>query len=188
MSYNFKNSGNPSVNDSTPCEFCTVKYNDLDHAIANTLKLIELLEKNSGNDNESIVIWYTKSDLKSAFRILPGKVKNFWILIMKAQHPITNQWFYFVDKCLPFGHSISCALFQRFSNALGHITRFVVKDKITDDPLSNYLDDFLFLAFKKWLADFLVQKFLWICEILGVPVSEEKTEWSDTLMTFWECC
>ena len=40
--------------------------------------------------------------------------------MMKAEHPTTGQTFYFVDKCLPFGHCISCALFQKFSDALCH--------------------------------------------------------------------
>ena len=40
---------------------------------------------------------------------------------MKAQDPLTGEWKYFIDKCLPFGSSISCSHFQRFSNALQHL-------------------------------------------------------------------
>ena len=56
-------------------------------------------------------IFAGKSDLKSAFRIL-GLLKRSWQwLIMKAQDPLSGEWKYFVDKCLPFGSSISCSHF-----------------------------------------------------------------------------
>ena len=59
-----------------------------------------------------------KPDLKSAFRILGLNPESFKWLVLKACHPITGELSYFIDKCLPFGSSISCVHFQRFSNAL----------------------------------------------------------------------
>ena len=57
-------------------------------------------------------VYMVKTDGKSAFCILPLS-KNCWRwLIMKAQNPVTGVWQYFVDKCLPFGSSISCSHFQ----------------------------------------------------------------------------
>ena len=117
---------------------CKVKYKDLDHAVANTLKLLKLL-KDSG------LIWYSKSNLKSAFRLLPLKRASWWLLVMRIQHPVMGEKCYFFDKCLPFGASISCALFQRFSDALAHIHRYLTEGKIVSYYASmNYLDDFLF--------------------------------------------
>ena len=40
---------------------------------------------------------------------------------MKARHPRTKVVKYFVDKCLPFGAAISCAIFQALSNAIAHL-------------------------------------------------------------------
>ena len=180
LSYKFRQSGNLSVNEYMPRHLCTVKYNDLDHAVQNSLRMLEMIQSSLGKT----VIWYGKSDLKSAFRILPGKPSNFWIFIMKAEHPVTGKVYYFVDKCMAFGHSISCALFQCFSNALAHLVRFLVKDKVKWDPLSNYLDDFLFLAWKRAICNYLIQTFLDMCKHIGVPVSAEKTEWGDTQVIF----
>ena len=182
LSYSFRQSGNPSVNESMPDEFCTVKYRDLDHAVSNSIKLLQMIEKTLGNGHG--VIWYGKTDLKSAFRILPGKPGNFWILIMQAEHPETGKLYFFIDKCMPFGHSISCALFQKFSNALAHIVRFLVRHDIPSDPLTNYLDDFLFMALTKLLCNNLLDTFLSMCQNIGVPVAEEKTEWADTIVVF----
>ena len=65
----------------------------------------------------------SKSDMRAAFRNL-GILRRQWkFLVMKAQSPIDHKWYYFVDKCLPFEASISCAIFQAFSVAIAHIVR-----------------------------------------------------------------
>ena len=97
-----------------------------------------------------------------------------------AEHPITGKRFFFVDKCVPFGASISCALFQTFSDAL----HFVIEYRTSRFTSMNYLDDFLFIAWLKSVCDEYVRKFIQLCEELNVPISGEKTEWADTLMTF----
>ena len=84
---------------------------------------------------------------------------------------------FFVDKCLPFGSSISCSHFQRFSNALKHITEFQIGHK---DSITNYLDDFLFVAPDKATCNAMVSSFIDICNQLGVPVAHEKTEFATT--------
>ena len=114
LSYKFKN-GNESINHWTPQEICSVRYNDIDHAVNNCLRLVEEF----GDQVERI--FFTKTDLKSAFRVLPGKVSEFWLVIMKAEHPTSGKIYYFVDKSMPFGAGISCSNFQCFSNALKHL-------------------------------------------------------------------
>ena len=104
-----------SVNFYTLKERCTVKYRDLDHAVQQSLKLIQMARK-QGIDAEKIQIWYGKSDLESAFRVLSLRKQILWVLVIAAEHPKTGKKFFFIDKCLPFGHQISCALYQRFSN------------------------------------------------------------------------
>ena len=119
LSYDFP-SGNRSVNYYMPDSECTVKYNDLDHAVMNSLRLLKLLRDKGTNKKGKI--WYSKTDIKSAFRILGLNPGVYWLLVMMATHPTTGKKYYFIDKCLPFGHSISCALFQKFSNAIAHIS------------------------------------------------------------------
>ena len=50
--------------------------------------------------------------------------------------------------------------------------------------VTNYLDDFLFLAFALWLCNQLIRHFLMICVYLGMPVSEEKTVWGSLRLVF----
>ena len=99
-----------SINAYIPKEKCTVMYRDLDHAIHNCLRLMK--------EKPNAKIWLAVSDLKSAFRMVPLSGKWWPYLIMKAQNSLNKTWYYFVDKCLPFGASISCAIFQRWSNVL----------------------------------------------------------------------
>ena len=120
------------------------------------------------------------TDVQSAFRLAPLSRASWPWLIMMAKHPLTFQWMFFVDKCLPFGASISCAIFQRFSNALCHI----VKVKSSRQTINNYLDDFLFIAYTKMLCDSMIQTFLDTCYTIGVPIAEGKTEWGQTLIVF----
>ena len=62
---------------------------------------------------------------------------------MKGKDPKTRQWKYFVDKCLPFGASISCTIFQRVSDSIKFLFEYKTN---TQKTITNYLDDFLFLA------------------------------------------
>ena len=101
------------------------------------------------------------------------------IMIMKAKSPINGEWYYFIDKYLPFGAAISCAHFQQFSNAIAHLVTFRTKRKNI-----NYLDDFLFAALIKLLCNQQLQMFLNICQQVNFPVSIEKTFWGTTVITF----
>ena len=100
---------------------------------------------------------------------------------------MTNKKYYFVDKCLPFGHCISCAFFQKFSDALAHMVSYIIQVKkkiIRKTLLTNYLDDFLFVALMKKICDMMVSAFIEMCEYLGVPVSADKTEWGTEVIIF----
>ena len=172
LSYDFPN-GNYSVNAWTPSKKCTIKYSDLDHVVQNC---IELLRRTGAKH-----IFYSKSDLMSAFRILPILPRHRRFLLMAADHPETGVTFFFAEKNLPFGASISCSHFTRFSNSLRHLveTRLSTRYVIT-----NYLDDFLFIDTTKQGADHLVRNFLEVCSLIKSPVSLDKTEWGSIRMTF----
>ena len=116
------------------------------------------------------VCYVAKSDFKAAFRNLPIKPQDQKLLVMKAKNPAMNKWMFFVDKCLPFGSSVSCSHFQRVSNTIEHIFR-----KTSGSKANNYLDDFLFTTLLKCLSDGNVQMFLDICEQINFPVAMDKT-------------
>ena len=160
--------GELSVNYNTPKELCSVKYPDFEDAVRLCLQW-----------GDALKCYGAKSDLTSAFRHI-CIAKRYWkYLIMKAKSPIDGRFYYFIDKCLPFGASISCAIFQAFSDALSHITRYV-----TEHENINYLDDFFFTALLKVACDLQIKQFLDICSKINFPVSMEKTCWGSRLVVF----
>ena len=86
---------------------------------------------------------------------------------------------FFIDKCLPFGAAISCAHFQKVSDAIACLVKVRTKK-----DLFNYLDDFFFTALMKIWCDEQIKIFLDICKEIGFPVSMEKTVWSVNILTF----
>ena len=166
LSYPRNSTTSKSVNAQTPREKCIVHYPEFNKAVQLCMK--------AGKSCK-----LSKSDMKSAFRNLCMQVADFRWLIMKAVLPIDNKTYYFVDKCLPFGASISCSHFQAFSDAIAHVLKY----KSEMDNV-NYLDDFLFIALLMALCNAQVELFLSICERINFPVSIEKTFWSATRMTF----
>ena len=155
-----------SVNGATPSDMTTVQYPDFNDAIKLCIK--------AGKGCAA-----AKSDMSSAFRHLPMNEKFWKFLVMKAKNPDDGKTYYFVDKCMPFGASISCRHFQEFSNAVSHIvTYFTRKDNI------NYLDDYFFADIFKNLCNNQVSKFLWICDMINFPVALEKTVYGTTQISF----
>ena len=164
--------GGHSVNSNTPQDMCKVKYPDFSEAIKRCLEEL-------GKAGEDAVCYIAKSDISSAFRNLGILPRHYAYLIMKARNPLDGKTYFFVDKCLPFGASISCSHFQRFSNAVAHI----VAVRTRKIPV-NYLDDYFFVALLRCYCDGQVKEFLLICKLIGFPVSLQKTFWGTTLLTF----
>ena len=166
----------------------------MDQAIKACLKLQKEYEQGRWDDllsDDTFIdgrptIYFSKTDAVSAFRNLPIKPGHCCWLVMKTRHPITKLTYYFVDKCLPFGASISCAHFQSFSDALAFIAEFraAVVAVGLYTPVTNYLDDFLFLSLIKALCNKLMNSFIIICGEVGCPISEEKTEWATESIVF----
>ena len=155
-----------SVNSGIPHSKCTVKYPDFDEAVKLCLK-------------EGVGCCIGKSDMSSALRHVPMSKDQWWLLIMKAEHPVTHKTYFFADKCLPFGSAISCAIFQAVSDAIAWIVAAKVKK-----PNVNYLDDYLFAAALERLCNQQIQLFLDVCEQINFPVALEKTFWGTTCLTF----
>ena len=164
MSY--PRNGDKSVNANTPADLCKVNYPPFEEAIKICLGF-------------GPSCYIAKSDLISAFRIL-GINPRFWrFLVMKAQSPLDQRIYYFFDKCMPFGSAISCANFQKVSDAISYLVSYR-----TGRPNINYLDDFFFAELLKLLCNNQVKTFMQICAEINFPVSIEKTFWGTTLMTF----
>ena len=95
LSYPTKNSVNDYIDDA----LCSVNYTKFDEAISMVHRL--------GRD-----VFLAKSDIKSAFRLLPIWPGDFELPGFKFDNC------YYFDKCLPFGCSISCSAFEKFSSFL----------------------------------------------------------------------
>ena len=180
-----------------PRDHCIVHYKDLDFTVHAYLKVLNggVSDHNHSrpvnerrwhlnfHDHKRLkkMVFAGKSDLKNAFRLLELSPSSWPWLIMKAQDPSTGIWKYFIDKCLPFGASISCAHFQHFSNALCHLHEH---RNHTEGETTNYLDDFLFLALTVMRCNQLIQSFLDLCQEMVIPISIEKTEWGAVIVMF----
>ena len=155
-----------SVNSGIPEGKCSVKYPDFGEAIQLCIK--------AGKGCR-----IGKSDFSAAFCHAPLSRDCWKFLIMKAENPKTEKTHFFVDKCLPFGSSISCAIFQAISNAIAFIV-----EKCSGKNNVNYLDDFLFVAWLLSQCNVQIQDFLDICADIRYPVSMEKTFWGSTILIF----
>ena len=146
LSYNFSEQlQDASINASTPKEWCSVHYNNLDMAVKQCL----LASKQAYINFDTKTIYLGKTDLSSAFRVLPLKVECFCWLVLLAEDPKDGKMKYFIDKCLPFGASIRYSHYQRFSNSLKHI----MVHRTGHREITNYLDDFLFITMLKLICD-----------------------------------
>lgn len=151
-----------SVNHFIPDELCKVNYTSLD----NVLDMVAELGKSA---------LIAKVDISQAFRLL---------IINPADFDLLGIWFdnkFYIDKCLPFGCSIACSLFEKFSTFL----HWLVTQETNLNTLDHYLDDFIF-AGKSDTSDCatLMNKFLEISAHIGVPIAGNKTVYPTTVLTF----
>ena len=117
-----------------------------------------------------------KSDVKSAFRLIPIAASDFDDLLgFKFENH------YYFDKMLPFGSSINCALWEKFASFLHWLT----EDRNGHKPILHYLDDFLFVG-KAGASDcdISLSIFLQICQELGVQIAIDKTVQSTTTLVY----
>ena len=106
-----------------------------------------------------------KTDMKSAFRIIPVHPKDHPLLGMKW----ANQ--YYFDRPLPMGCSSSCAIFKALSSAL----EWPSKHLFNASSIVHILDDFLFIAPTKEKCQSDLDNFLRMCSYLVVSIAQEKT-------------
>ena len=155
-----------SLNANTPQDQCKVVYPDFNDAI-------NLCVQAGRNCHVA------KADVQVAFRNLGIRPSHFRYLIMKAQSPLDGKTYFFLDKNLPFGASISCSHFQRTSNAIAHIVKYRTKK-----DLINFLDDYFFVALMKLMCNRQMETFLEVCREISLPVAVEKTFWGQSTLLF----
>ena len=180
LSYCFKN-GNESINSWIPKDKCSVKYKDIDHTIHNCLRYLKKRKESQNGTFNFNCLFFRKTDLQSAFRILGIKKRCWNLLLLKGKNPVTGQFEYFTDKCLPFGSSISCAHFQRLSHALKHIVEVLER---AYNAITKYLDDFLFIHYIRSVCNKILRRFIHICKEINFPVAEDKTELASPILIF----
>ena len=150
-----------SVNSGIPKSFSTVHYSSVSDAV----KAIHKAGQKC---------YLAKTDIKSAFRVIPINPKDYHLLGFK--------WggLYYFDKCLPMGASSSCAIFERFSSAL----HWIVSQRLKGITIVHVLDDFLFVGPSLESCKFALELFLKIAEDIGVPIAGEKTMGPSNILPF----
>lgn len=151
-----------SVNDFIDPDVATVKYSSFD-------KVVEMVSKLGRS------ALCGKMDISQAFRLLLVHPGDFDLL------GIYFDGFYYIDKCMPMGCSLSCAMFEKFATFLHKI----VVNRSGLDTIDHYLDDFFFAGEKgSENCEILMESFRKLCSQLGVPLAEDKTIGPVTLITF----
>lgn len=166
LSYQFPGG---SVNEGTRRDRCTVHYEDLDSA----MKLILDVDEGKGP------LYFGKLDASSAFRRIPLNKNDSRWLIMKAENPTDKKIYYFADRTLCFGHSISCRIYQDFSVAVGYIHAHR-----TGEKANVYLDDVLVVAVLRNTCRYLMEEYQSLCDLIGLPLSPEKIEGPTPIIIF----
>ena len=112
-----------SIKDGIAEEFKTVSYASIDDAISRI----------KSHGSKALMC---KTDIDSAFRLIPMNPEEYPLLGIKFNHR------FYYDMCLPMGCSSSCHIFERFSTALEWIAvyKFAIQSKI------HYLDHFLIVG------------------------------------------
>lgn len=142
-----------SINDFIDKNLCSVQYSSIDKAAA-------LINRYKSQARLS------QCDVKSAFRLIPIAPSDFDLLGMKFGG------YYYYDKMLPFGASISCALWEKFATSL----HWIVEMKSGNDSILHYLDDYFFVEnSESGNVGHTLRTFQNICHEIGVPLNHDKT-------------
>ncbi len=150
-----------SVNDFIDPELATVQYTSFDKVLSTISKL--------GKGAEM-----ARMDIQSAFRLIILHPDDFELFGFSFK----GQYFY--DKCLPFGCSASCSLFEKLACFLEYLVRF----QSGKDSIEHYLDDYLLVASEPGECLQLMNIFRTICLDIGVPLAEEKTLGPSCILIF----
>jgi len=150
-----------SVNDGIAHEYSSVSYANIHDAIA--------FIKQAGPG-----CFLAKTDIQSAFRIIPINPKDYHLLGMKWNG------LYFYDCCMPMGCSSSCRTFETLSTAV----EWIARHKLNLNFILHLLDDFLIIGPSYEACSKYLHLFLQLCSYLGIPMAPEKTVGPSTTLSF----
>ena len=141
-----------SVNDLIEDEDATVQY-------ANITSAIKLMK------TEGKGCFMAKTDIKSAFRIIPLNADQYKHTGLKFNGK------YYVDLCLPQGARSSCKIFETFSTAV----EWIAKQKLGIKNILHILDDYMMISKSKEECLNNLKTFLKFCSDAGIPIANDKT-------------
>ena len=150
-----------SVNDGIAHEHSTVHYARVDDAV----KMIKQLGRGC---------FLAKTDIKSAFRIIPLRPSDYDLAGMFWQGK------YYYDRVMPFGCASSCRTFEMFSTAI----EWVAKKHLQIPHLIHILDDYLMASPTYHQCCIDLVRFLSLCKYLGIPIAPDKTVGPQTILAF----
>ena len=104
-----------------------------------------------------------KEDFKSAFHHVPMQFADLHFLGIKVKGQ------FFIDNCLPFGASISCAIFKDILTLIHWIM-----ERRAGHAMIHYLDDFFTVHKLAYICGNIMGSFKQVCQEIGMPVSPEK--------------
>ena len=107
------------------------------------------------------------------------RVADFCWLCMVVENPLDGKTYFFIDKYLSFGSSISCKIFQDFSDSVAWLVKYHTRRNLV-----SYLDYYFFAALLAAACNQQISKFLDICKLINFPIALDKTFWASTLLTF----
>ena len=151
MIVDMSNPPGSSINDFIEDEFATVSYASFKEAI----KMI--IECGKG-------AYMCKTDIKSAFRLLPLHPDLYHISLIKCADQ------FYVDRCLAMGTRSSCNLFEKVSCAL----QFIAQKKGIQF-ITHLLDDFFMMNKSRDENNKDLTIFQSVCHEVGAPLVPEKT-------------
>ena len=150
-----------SVNDGIDKELCSLSYISVD-AIAGRIAAM----------GKGTLI--AKMDIKQAYRMVPVHPDDRRLLGMKWEGKV------YVDKCLPFGLRSAPLIFSAIADALAWIMR-----GRGVSFTEHYIDDFITLGGPR-SEECKANQHLMLetCEVMGVPIENEKSEGPSTSLVF----
>ena len=155
-----------SVNDHINRDDFTLQYITLDDAIAALF---------TAGPHHALM---AKADLKHAFRLIPVKQTQWWLL------GFCWDGSFYHDVRLPFGLRSACAIFNDLAEVLRQALAYHSANKL----VYHYLDDFFFFsAHDSPLCADSYRKFLEICSLCNIPLSSDKCHPPDTRMALLGC-
>lgn len=117
--------------------------------------------------------WLIKLDVEAAYKQVPVRHEDWPLLGFK--------WLgkFYYERVLPFGLKSSCRIWDWYAAVLHYFF-----EQWGLGEVIHYIDDFLFVAPSREIAEEFLRKALDLCKRLGIPMADDKTEGPVHCLTF----